>query len=356
MKISQNFRKNFGKGIVTAAALGLTLGMAGCGSGANGADGLQKVTMMTDVAFLPKHAPFFSAAKQGFFKDEGIDLEILPGSGSNNTVVAVNTGKIDFGWADFGVTVLNQGKGAEVKQINLVQAKDAYATVALADSGIKTWDDLKGKTVATEGAGAMTSMWPLALEKLGFAESDIEVVHAAGEAKIPGLLAGQWDANLALFVSDGPVLVGLDKEPVILKWADLGFELYGNGIIASDKMIAKDPELVKKFNRAMSKGFMWACQNQDQAAADIMEEVNGLKESAVKNALDGQCSLLWNDESEKAGFGTMSDAGVKNAIDTAATYLGLENADALSPQDVYTNEFIEPIEKDTKIELPSKQS
>lgn len=356
MIANHTIKKILGKSLAATAVLAVGLGLAGCGSGSTGADGLKKVSMMTDVAFLPKHAPFFSAVKQGFFKEEGIDLELLPGSGSNNTVVAVNTGKVDFGWADFGVTVLNQGKGMGVKQVALVQAKDAYATVALPESGIKSWADLKGKTVATEGAGAMTAMWPLAMQKAGLSEGDVTIVHAAGEAKIPGLLANQWDANLALFVSDGPVLVGMGKDPVILKWSDLGFHLYGNGIVASDKKIAEDPELVRSFNRALTKGFLWSCQNQEQAASDLMEKVTGFELMSVKNALEGQCSLAWTEENEVTGFGTMSDAGVTKSIDTAATYLGLENPDALKPSNVYTNDFVEPINKDTKIALPGKDS
>lgn len=356
---NKRIKKVISRGLAVSAVLGMTLGMTACGPSTQaGGDGekLQKVTLMTDVAFLPKHAPFFSAIEQGFFKAEGIDLELLPGTGSNNTVVAVNSGKVDFGWADYGVTVLNRGKGVGVKQVALVQASDAYATVALPESGIKKWDDLKGKTVATEGAGAMTAMWPLAMKHLGFAESDVKIVHAAGEAKIPGLLARQWDANLALFVSDGPVLVGLDKDPVILKWADLGFHLYGNGIVASDAKIAKDPELIKRFNRAVTKGFLWSCQNQEQAAADLLKEITGFKPAAVKNALEGQCSLAWSQENEAQGYGTMSDKGVAHAIDLAGKYLGLKNPESLKPSDVYTNEFVEPIKKGTVIALPAKQS
>ena len=354
MRITKNKNKGIKRHLMMATAAGLALALAGCGNTAsNNGKALKSVSMMTDVAFLPKHAPFFSAVEQGFFREEGIDLKILPGSGSNNTVVAVDTGKVDFGWADFGVTVLNQGKGVHVKQIALVQASDAYAAVTVARSGIKSWADLKGKTVATEGAGAMTAMWPLALKKLGFKDTDVKLVPAAGEAKIPGLLAGQWDANLSLFVSDAPVLVGLGQEPTVLKWADLGIHLYGSGILANDQKLEKDPELAKSFTRAITKGFLWACDHKDQAAKDMMKSVTGFKEEALKNALEGQCSLNWSAENETQGYGTMSDAGVSNSIQIAKSYLGLNN-DALTPADVYTNKFVEPIKKGTKIVSPSE--
>lgn len=356
------FKKSTGRTLASMAIVaGLGLSLIACSagdgstdSGADGAKELQKVTFMTDVAFLPKHAPFFAAKEQGFFEREGIDLEIMPGSGSNNTVVAVETNKVNFGWADFAVTTLNRARGATVKQVALVQGSDAYAAVTLPDSGIKTFKDLKGKRVATEGAGAMTSMWPLALERSGLDASDVEVIHAAGEAKIPGLLSGQWDATLALFVSDGPVLVGLGYEPVILKWRDIGISLYGNGIVASEDSMKNDPDLVKRFTKAMTEGFMYACANQEQTVKDLMKNVIGLEAEAVKMATEGQCDLMWSDENEELGYGAMSDEGVQTVIDIAGEYLGLENADSLKASDVYTNEFTTAIPKGTTIKSPKK--
>lgn len=211
----------------------LLVTVSGCAS----SSGKNSMTLMLDVAYLPKHAPFISAVERGFFKAEGIDLTVMPGSGSTNTVTSVETGKVDAGWADFGATVTSQGRGAKVKQVNLVQARSAYAVVALAGTGINGWADLPGKTVATEGAGAMTAMWPFAMSRLGLKEGDVNVVHASSGSKIPGLLAGQWNANLALYVSDEPAIDALGRQAVVLKWSDLGIDLYGNGIVVSDEKL-----------------------------------------------------------------------------------------------------------------------
>ncbi|MGN0116214.1 MAG: ABC transporter substrate-binding protein, partial [Streptomyces albidoflavus] len=254
-------RRTLRRAVALAGATVLA-GLSGCAGGG----GKDSMSLMLDVGYLPKHAPFISAAKRGFFKAEGIDLTVMPGSGSTNTVTSVVAGRVDAGWADFGATVTSQGRGAKVKQVNLLQARSAYAVVALADSGIRNWEDLRGKTVATEGGGAMTAMWPLALNKLGFDKSDVDVIPASSASKIPGLLAGQWDANLALHVSDEPAIDALGRKAAVLKWSDLGIDLYGNGIVVSDEKLKDDPEQVRKFNRAMQKGFLWACQNPRKAA------------------------------------------------------------------------------------------
>lgn len=340
--------------LVAASALVLSgcSGAAGGSGNDGGAEGLEDVTLMLGIAFTPRHAPVFAALDQGFFEAEGIKLNIMPGTGSNNTVAAVDTGKVDFGWADFGVTALNIAKGSKVKQIDLLQGADFYAVLALEDSGIKTWDDLKGKTVATEATGAMPSMWPIVRERLGFAEDDVTIIHATGDAKVPGLLSGQWDANFANSATDEPGLIDQGQKPVILKWSDAGLSIYGDGVLTSDKMLTENPELVKSFNRAITKGFMWACSNVDETIKSFNNQVPGFSDVALKAAISTQCEHRWNDENQDKGLGYMSDEGVQEILDLAGEYLGMENAAEMKPSDIYTNEFVEPIAKDTEIESP----
>lgn len=333
---------------LSLAGMVLLASLTGCVGGGS----KNSMTLMLDVGYLPKHAPFFAAAARGFFKAEGIDLTIMPGSGSTNTVTAVETSKVDAGWADFGVTVLNQARGAKVKQVNLLQAHSAYAVVALADSGIKNWEDLKGKTVATEGAGAMTAMWPLALNRLGMQSSDVNVVHASSGSKIPGLLAGQWDANLALYVSDAPAIDAIGREPAVLKWSDLGIDLYGNGIVFSEERMSQNPDQVKKFNTAMQKGFLWACQNPDEAASDFQREVQGYEMKTITLAIREQCALNFETDDPSEAFGVMSDSGVEELMDVAHEYLGLSEDTTLAPEQIYTNAFLDPQRRNDTISAP----
>ncbi|BAU94845.1 ABC transporter substrate-binding protein [Corynebacterium suranareeae] len=334
------------------AALAVTIPLvSSCSSGSSG----DSVDIMMDVGYLPKHAPFFAAVAQGFFDEEDLDVSLMPGSGSNNTVTSVETGRVFAGFADFGVTVMNQGRGAEVRQVNLLQARSAYAAVADKASGIESWEDLKGKTVATEGAGAMVSMWPYALNQLGYSESDINVVHASSESKIPGLLAHQWDANLALAVSDAPALAALGIEPVVLNWADIGISLYGNGMVVSNETIENEPEKLERFNRALQKGFLWACENPEQTYKDFNAEVQGYEESTILLALEEQCALNWQSETTTEPFGAMSDEGVQQMIDIAQEYLGMDPSVSITPDQVYTNDFITPITQGTVIAAPTQE-
>ena len=335
------------------AALAATALLLTACSGGGAGDGREDVTLMMGVAFTPRHAPVFAAQDQGFFEEEGIDLEILPGTGSANTVSAVDSGKVDFGWADFGVTVLSIGQGSRVKQVNLLQGSSTYAVVALERSGVQDWDDLKGRTVATEASGAMPAMWPVVQENLGFADDAVEIVHATGDAKVPGLLAGQWDANFANATTDVPGLIDQGETPVVLPWADQGLSVYGDGILTSERTLEERPELVEAFNRAVTRGFMWACANVPETVESFNNQVSGFSDVALETAIEMQCDARWNDENTAEGLGYMSDAGVQQLIDLGGEYLGLENADELAPSDVYTLDYVEPVARDEQIPSPT---
>ncbi|OLL82507.1 Hydroxymethylpyrimidine ABC transporter, substrate-binding component [Pseudonocardia sp. Ae168_Ps1] len=332
---------------VALGAIVALLALTACGSGS----GRERMSLMLDVGWLPKHALFVSAVERGFFEAEGIDLEVMPGSGSTNTVTSVDVGRVDAGWADYGATVVSQGRGAAVKQVNQVQARSAYAVVALAGTGIDGWEDLPGKTVATEGAGAMTAMWPYALSRLGLTEDDVNVVHATSAAKIPGLLAGQWDANLALYVSDQPAIDALDRRATVLKWSDLGIDLYGNGIVFSDEKLRTAPDQVKRFNRAVQKGYLWACGHPQEAAQDFQKEVSGFEDRTIVLAINEQCALNWGPDGA-GDFGVMDDASVQNMIDVAHRFLGLDPDARLTPADVYSNDYLTLLHRGDAIPTP----
>lgn len=331
--------------LITAAVL---LPLTSCST----TDSENSMSVMVDVGYLPKHAPFFAAVDRGFFAEEGLDVTVMPGSGSGNTVAAVDTGKVDAGWADFGVTVLNQGRGAQVTQVDLLQARSAYAVVGLSDGNIHDWEDLPGKTIATEGAGAMTAMWPYALSKLGLTADDVDVIHAASSAKIPGLVSGQWDANLALSVSDGPAIDALGKVPVVLKWSDLGIDLYGNGIIFSNEELKNNPDRAVRFNRAMQRAYLWSCENPEGAADSFHKEVQGYETSTVVLALDEQCALNNRIGEESEPFGLMTDEGVQQMIDVSREFLGLDPNSTLTPAQVYSNDYIDPLPTTDEISAP----
>jgi ABC-type dipeptide/oligopeptide/nickel transport system ATPase component len=88
----------------------------------------QKATIRLDWKAGAQHAPFYLAKARGFYKDEGLDVDIISGSGSSDTVKQVGSGTVDFGLVDALVLVqAAQQRGEELlASVGLIRFKDNY--------------------------------------------------------------------------------------------------------------------------------------------------------------------------------------------------------------------------------------
>ena len=107
------------------------------------------ITFTTDFGFNGRHSYFFVALDKGFYKAEGLNVNIIRGQGSIDAVKKVATGAAQIGFADAGAVILARANDSiPVKLVAIIYAKPPHAVFALADSGIKTPKDLEGRTVA----------------------------------------------------------------------------------------------------------------------------------------------------------------------------------------------------------------
>lgn len=311
---------------------------------------MESLTFLLDTSVLPKHAIFFAAEGMGFYEDVGLDVEILPSSGSYDTSIAVGSGEAEFGFADFGTMAMAVAEGADVVQLASIHAESPFAVVTMADSDIETWDDLEGKTIAGEPAGSTTILFPVALEMAGLSEDDVQIEHVDPTAKIPGMLAGQWDASLAYFVSDPAVMIGMGEEPHSLLWSEVGFELYSNGLITTSEMIDENPDVVERFVDATVRAVHWACDNPEEAGANLIDLAPQISQIAAEAGVDLACGIVWTPEAEENGLGYMTEDGAENVLDITQEYLELETD--FDVGDLYTNDFNPGVLADDTVEAP----
>nr|THJ67176.1 ABC transporter substrate-binding protein [Rhodococcus qingshengii] len=130
--------------------------------------------------------------------------------------------------------------------------------------------------------------------------------------------------------------------------------MYGNGIIASDQLIADDPDKVTRFMSATMKGVKWACDNPEQSAAALLNNVRETDQASADAGVAAACSLLRNAENATTGLGSMTDEGASHVIDMTTEFLKADNAQ-LSPSDLYTNEFLDTtLTESTIVDEPTK--
>jgi NitT/TauT family transport system substrate-binding protein len=299
---------------------------------------LRKVSFRLDTSYLPKHGIFFVALDKGYYKDAGLDVTILPGSGSMVAVQTVAAGRDTFGFADAGTMILGRAQGAMVKDIGMIHAKSPFSVITLKKYNIKTPKDFEGKSIASEPGGSSFIMLPIFFKLAGVDASKVNVIPTDPTSKVPGLLAGRFEGVGSYLVSDPPVIVANGGEPVVFPYTDYGFKMYSNGLIAADKLIKEDPDLVRRFVQATFKGIKYANDHPDEGAQILVKHVPEINLAAAKMGIELACQILWTDEAKANGIGYMTkemwELTQKNMVD----FMGLKQT--FPVDELFTNEFL----------------
>lgn len=320
--------------ITGLAAATLLLGACAPGGGpeenqggdAGGGGGGDKVTLTLNWVPYGEHAPFYYGLREGFYSDEGIDLEIKPGNGSGNTIQQVAQEQTTFGWADTPPLLKAIATGMEVKSVGVFLQKGPASLEFLSDQNITKPQDLKGKTVGGTPGDAMYATFPAWLKANGMSEGDVKVVNMDPANKIAQLAEGQVDAIMGFFNDQGPTIEArTGKEVDYLLYADSGLNMLGTGIVANDKMLAENPDLVKRFVHATQKS--WAAAAEDMpAAAKAMVELaeNEPPQEVLVRQLEFTAPLLQLDTAGSPGVNT--EEQWQSTIDLMAQYAELKDA------------------------------
>ncbi len=329
------------KRLLTAIAAATLLLSACAPSGGNdsaddsggGGGGLDKVTLTLNWVPYGEHAPFYYGVRQGFYSDEGIDLEIKPGNGSATVVKQVAQNQTTFGWADTPPLLKGVATGMPVKSVGVFLQKGPSSIESLSDQHITKPQDLKGKTVGGTPGDALYAVFPAWLKANGMSESDVKVVNMDPANKIAQLAEGQVDAIMGFFHDQGPTIEAKTGKKVdYLLYADSGLNMLGTGIVVNDTTLADKKDLVTRFVRATQKSWAEAVKDIPAAAkamADLAE--NEPPEDVLVKQLTLAQPLLQLDTAGEPGVNTEDQW--QGTIDLMTQYGDL--ADAGAPSDYW---------------------
>ncbi|TAK79025.1 MAG: ABC transporter ATP-binding protein [Gammaproteobacteria bacterium] len=138
---------------------------------------LDKLTVILDWFPNPDHAPLIIAQQQGFFKAEGLDVELIGPADPTDPPKWVAAGKADLGITYEPEFMEQVDQGLPLIRVGTLIDKPLDCLVALNDSGIKTVGDLKGKQIGSSLGGLSNVMLKVLLEKQGLSEKDVGLVN-----------------------------------------------------------------------------------------------------------------------------------------------------------------------------------
>lgn len=222
---------------------------------------------------------FMLGIEQGFFADEGLDIEITAGTGNPATLAPqLVSGQIQFAMIDAASPIAAVSQGVPISLISVIQndAPDLAASAGVLvppGSSIESISDLEGKTIATSQlAGLPVVSTNLALEAADVPLDSIEWVQLTTDELADAATSGNADAILtfAAFFADA-----MQNDFTFLEETSTSATLpqvtqVGWG--ASDEYIAQNPEIVEAFVRANERAHEYANDNPDEVRRIDTEE------------------------------------------------------------------------------------
>ena len=301
-------------------------------------DQLEKVDFRLEWSLTGYHLPFYWAAKKGYYKEEGLDVDIKPGSGSQQTINLVGGEHDEIGLADYSLMAASVDKGMKVKAIFGIVQSDAWSIFSHNDKPIRKPSDLIGKSVVL--VVDHKPMIDLLMKFNGIDPSlvQLRLVNAATRGTVFAQHAA--DGLLAISLYSNASMGG--EETVAMALSDYGVNLLGQGLIASDAFLAKRPDVARRFIKATSRAFHETAleSNIDEALA-IAIQMSGTSAAgteAAKEEWEAAIRRLSSKNAPGKPVGWMSDVDWRDTVKTLRE-TGRINSD-IPPEQLYTNAFI----------------
>lgn len=325
---------------VMLVVAGLSLGALLAG----GAEALDSVKFALSWVPTGRDAGFYAALDRGEYREEGLDVTILKGNGSGDTVKRVAVGSEEFGFADATNVVLGRAQGLKVRLVGMIHDKSLFGVYSLKSAGIRKPKDLEGKRVGSPAKSATRTVFPAFAGLNGVDLGKVEWVDMTNAAMVPSLLAGRVDAIL-IFANEFPSLrqaaAKQGKEATGLLFSDYGVDVYSNGLIAADATIQSRPDLVRRFVRATMKGVAWAAEHPEQAATIFVKHNPASDEALALEYWKIAVEHLATPATRKSGLGVMAREKMEATRDLIARFEKLPAP--VATEELYTNDFLPKI-------------
>ncbi len=291
------------------------------------------------MGYIPsvQFAPFYVAQARGYFRDAGLAVTFRYGF-ETDLLKLVGTDELQFMIGSGEETILGRSQGLPVRYVMRWYRKFPAVLFAKARSGIRSPADLAGKRVGVPGLfGANYVGWEALVyaNKLDPAAISLQSI---GFTQATAVKADQVDAAMD-YIVNGPVQLRLAGEDVTVIPVSDFIDLPSNGIITNERTIREQPALVQALVGAALHGLADTLADPDAAFALSLKAVPeaGGDQAAVSRAIFDESLKLWQASGAELG---RSDPAAWAKAAVFMKEMGLIQA-AVTPTDLYTNEFIQ---------------
>jgi NitT/TauT family transport system substrate-binding protein len=298
--------------------------------------------------FLPygEYTPYFTALDKGWYREEGLDVKILRGAGSADTIKRIAVGQGEAGSADFsGLTAAKANEDIKVRAIAAYFRRPPHSIFVREGTGINTARDLQGKTLSITPGNSHQILFPLLAKLAGFSPDSVKWVTMDGAAMGPALITGRVDGAPFFANHEARLQKQARAQGISLKrisYADAGFDMYSLVVFAREDMIQKDPEPLRAFLKASVRGMKhaFAPENIEEGARILLKYNPEVDFDAAAGAAQVASRYAMTEEVVKGtvALGQFEPARVDRSRDVYTEYMQLKRR--VPGTELYTNDLL----------------
>src|ERR1700754_548949 len=251
-----------------------------------------------------EHAPFFVALDKGFYKDEGLDVEIQEGSGSTTVAQLVANATNPVAYVDAATMMRGIGAGMPIRAVGVTLQQSPMSFIYRADNPRPNKvAEIKDSRIAITAGDASLAIFTAFMGKLDMKVSDVKLVTVANPAaKEQAVLGGQADALLGYFMDQGPRMQL--KSGVKMGWTRL-YDLAGISTLSSAIVVNKDwlkdpknQDLLRRFLRASQRGWDYTATHDKEAAEIFLKHAPAFNMEIALLEINGTMTIIHTKHTE----------------------------------------------------------
>jgi NitT/TauT family transport system substrate-binding protein len=322
----------------------LMLAGAALGLGVSAEAQTTKFPFRLNWTLYGEHAPFFVARDKGFYREEGLEVEIQEGSGSTTVAQLVANASNPVAYVDAATMMRGVGAGMPIKAVGVTLQQSPMAFIYRADAARPTKvSDIKGSRIAITAGDASLAIFTAFMGKLGMKVEDVQMITVANPAaKEQAVLGKQADALLGYFMDQGPRMQL--QTGVKMGWTRLydmaGVTTLSSAIIVNNDWLkdARNQDLLRRFLRASQRGWQYSFDHRAEAAEIFRKAAPAFTQEIALLEVDGTMTII-RTERTKARPIAWSDADDwKDSQELLEKFAKLKPQPSISVY--YTNDYL----------------
>ena len=341
-----------------AFAISAALLLAAC-SGGDGSDGGgdaaeegELTPIKLQLQWLPQgqFAGYFAAVDQGYFEEEGLEVEIIPSGGDIVPQDALANGDVDFAIAWVPKVLGSIEQGANLTDIAQIFQRSGTLQVSWADSGIESVADFEGKKIGSWGFG---NEWEIfaAMAAEGLDSTTVEIITQ--DFNMNAFLQGDIDAAQAMTYNEyAQLLETVDPDTGelytpedfnVISYEDTEGAMLQDAIWADTERLESDEvyaENAVKFLKAVIKGWVYAAENPEEASEITIAAGSGWGPSHELWMVNETNKLIWPSPD---GIGVIDEAAWEKTVAGALAAVNESGARLITeepPASAWSNDYI----------------